>query len=461
MAAGRVIIVGGGVSGLATAYFLSRAGIRSAIVEKSPRLGGLIQTEHIQGCELEAGPDSFLAAKTAVTELAGELGELKERLIGSNDERRRIFVVRDGRLVALPQGMVMIAPAEWGAVLRSDFFSKKTKLCFLAEVLRWPRGRARDISVEEFVRSHFGAEVLEYVAEPLLSGVYGGDSGKLSAISVLPRFVGYEERYGSLVRGVRGERGRKADGSIFQSFRGGMRSLTDALWGAVNGSAGIVPQKALAIEAMRDGWRVLLADGSREASDVVLACPAHAAAKLCERAAPEMARELAAIPYSSAILATLVWERSKVSHPMGGFGFLVPRAERRVISAATWVGSKFPSRVPGELAAVRGFIVDPQAAQLLGTPKKVVVQLVREEFERLMGIAADPLFSAVHFWPDSMPQYVLGHEARRANIKGLLRGLGGLHLVGNAYEGVGIPDCVRLAKETAKRISTRIGSQGG
>jgi protoporphyrinogen/coproporphyrinogen III oxidase len=449
----EIVIIGGGISGLAAAYFLSKRGIRSTIVEKSDRLGGLIRTELIEGCQIEAGPDSYLAAKPSVTQLAEELGSLKAQIIGSNDGRRRIFVVRGGRLIPFPQGMVMMAPGRWLPALRSELFSSQTKLQFLAETRRPPRQREGDISVAELVEDHFGKEVLDYVAEPLLSGVYGGDSASLSAGCVLPRFVGYEQKYGSLIKGVRHERRQSSQhGSLFLSFRNGMQELPEALAGAIAGSATVVQAEAGRIERTSFGWRIETLQGSIDAGEVILACPAYAGARLIEVCAPALASELAAIPYSSAVLATLVYNRARFGNELDGFGFLVPRAERQTISAATWVSTKFPSRIPQDLVALRAFIVDPQATKLLNQPEATVVQLAQEDFRRLMHIESSPQFASVHFWPQSMPQYVVGHEQRRQRIFQMLAELPGLHLSGNAYDGVGISDCVRVAEQTANHV---------
>jgi len=453
-----VAIIGGGVSGLSTAYFLSQLGIRSTIVEKSSRLGGLIKTDLIEGCQLEAGPDSYIATKPAVSELCGELlgveGEvLQNDIIGSNDARRRVLVVRNGRLLPLPKGMVMMAPAEWKPALASTLFSTATKLRFLRETLSPPRDRQADVSIEQLVVDHFGREVLEYLAEPLLSGVYGGHAGQLSARSVLPRFVEYERQYGSLVRGVRRERReRPQTTSMFLSLRGGMETLTDSLSRAIRGWSTVRHAEATAIERTSGGWRIHAGTEAVDAAHLVMACPAYVAADLLERETPALSSELGAIPYSSAVLVTLVYETSKLNHALDAFGFLVPRAERKTIAAATWIGTKFPSRIPYGLSALRAFIVEPEAAGLLHSSKEELVHLVRSDFERLMGITTEPKFSTVYFWPRSMPQYVVGHEARRERIAQHVSGSSGLHLVGNCYSGVGVPDCVRIAKETANLI---------
>jgi oxygen-dependent protoporphyrinogen oxidase len=461
-----VVIVGGGVSGLATAYYLAQSGLHSTIVEKSSRLGGLIKTDVIEGCQLEAGPDSYIATKPAVSELSkllnNERGEpLTDDIIGSNDARRRVLVVRRGRLVPLPKGMVMMAPAEWRPMLASPLFSARTKLRFLRETLATPHERSGDISIQELVVDHFGDEVLEYLAEPLLSGVYGGLAGQLSAQSVLPRFVDYERQYGSIVRGVRHERrdGPKSP-SLFLSFRNGMQTLTDALASAIQPFCQVMHSEATLIERtgeQRTGkqWRVLTDGQCLDADELILACPAHAAALLLRHVLPDLAVELSAIPFSSAVLVTLVYETAQLNHPLDAFGFLVPRAERKTIAAATWIGTKFPARLPHGLSALRAFIVEPEASALLHAPERELVELVTSDFKRLMGIRAEPRFATVYRWPRSMPQYVVGHEARRQKIEGYLSDAAGLHLVGNSYSGVGIPDCVRLAEKTAKLIYLR------
>lgn len=464
MAGRKVVIVGGGVSGLSTAFFLSQFGIRSTIIEKSDRLGGLIKTDLIEGCQLEAGPDSYVATKPAVTELSREIanvdGELLQTdIMGSNDARRRVLVVRGSRLVPMPKGMVMMAPAEWGPTLTSPLFSVRTKLRFLRETLASPRERTEDISLQELVVDHFGDEVLEYVAEPLLSGVYGGYAGQLSAHSVLPRFVDYERRYGSIVRGVRNERRASPPiSSLFLSFRRGMQSLTDALARAIQPFSSVLHAEVSSLRRKNGRWLIQAGADSLEADELVLACPAYAAAAVLRPEAQTLASELAAIPYSSAVLVTLVYETQKLNHPLDAFGFLVPRAERRTLAAATWVGTKFPSRLPHGLAALRAFIVEPEASALLTASNDELVALIAADFERLMGFRAQPRFSTVYRWPRSMPQYVVGHEARRETIAALATDTPGLSLVSNCYSGVGIPDCVRIAKETANVIAGKVSS---
>jgi protoporphyrinogen/coproporphyrinogen III oxidase len=453
----RIVIIGAGISGLATAFFLSKADLRPVLIEKSNRLGGLIKTDFIEGCCLEAGPDSYIATKTSVTELARELDGLDSEIIGSNDSARRIFIVRGGKLIPMPKGMVMMAPAEWKPALTSQLFSAQTKLRFLRETLQSPKTRQDDISLGQFVKEHFGREVVEYVAAPLLSGVYGGDAESLSTESVLPRFLSYERQYGSLIRGVRRERrAANAKGSLFLSFRKGMQTLTDTLADATASSTQVIHAEVSKVESSGSGWRVYAGQDTISCDQVVLACPTHQAARLLESCASSLAAELAGIPYSSVILATLVYQRANLNHALDGFGFLVPRSERRGVAAATWVGTKWPHRLPPTLAALRAFIVGEDAIRFAAASEPELLGLVQGEYRRLMGITAQPVFSTVYRWPHSMPQYVLGHKQRCRRIWSELAERPGLHLVNNAFDGVGVPDCVRLAKQTAKAIVNKI-----
>lgn len=452
-----VLIVGGGISGLATAYYLQQQGLSATIIEGSKRLGGLIGTETVCGCRLEMGPDSWIANKTAVAELARSIPGLSDEVIGSNDAARRIFVVKDGQLTPMPAGMVMMVPAEWGPALTSGLFDKSTKLGFITEYFRRPEVRREDVSIAEFVKDHFDELMLEYVTEPLLSGVYGGQAGKLSARSVLPRFVGYEQKYGSLIRGVRQERrqAKKKPGSLFQSFRQGMQTLVDGLTGALDAAqVRIIQGQADRVEPLPRGrWRVQVGDSCEEAEQVVVACPAHRAAPLLNTDSPALAEELSAIPYSSAITIMIGFRRDAVGHALNGFGFLVPRRERKTLAACTWVNTKFPTRTVPEYAVLRSFLVDRDADELMLAPDEELIRIARGELQHLMGISAPVEFFTVNRWPQSMPQYVVGHQARWLRIEEHLRNHAGLRLVGNAYDGVGIPDCVRLAKDAAERIA--------
>jgi oxygen-dependent protoporphyrinogen oxidase len=449
----EVLILGGGISGLATAYFLSLRGIRSTIVEANARLGGLIHTEIIEGCQLEAGPDSYIAAKPAVTELAREIPALADKIIGSNDQSRRIFIVKDGQLVPMPHGMVMMVPADLASAFNSPIFGDDTKRRFEQEQLETPKARSQDISIAEFVLDHFDKTVLDYVTEPLLAGVYGGDARNLSVASVLPRFLDYERHYGSLIRAVQHEQISRKPGSLFLSFRNGMQTLTDALREQIRNWCKVQYGEAQSIERRgARGWRVRVNGAWIATERIVVALPAHRASPVLERIAPELASDLAQIPYSSAITVMLGYRREHFNHPLDGFGFLVPRIERRQVAACTWVNTKFPERIAEPYVVLRAFIVDRDAETLIPADDAEIIQTVRAEFSRLMGVYAEPAFHTAHRWPKSMPQYLVGHAERRERIRKRVAELDGIELVGNAYDGVGIPDCVRIAREVARDL---------
>src|SRR6185503_9387530 len=226
----RVLIIGGGISGLSTAHYLSRAGIRATIVESRPRLGGVIQTERVEGCTIEAGPDSFLSAKPAAMELIRDLG-LERDVIGSNDRERITYVRKHGRLVPLPDGMMMMVPTRVRPVAASPLLSWGTKLRMGLELIAPPKARAGDQSVAGFVREHYGQEAVDYLAEPLLSGIYGGDPEQLSLRAVLPRFAELAQQHGSLTRGVLKSRPKNSGSPapLFRTLKGGLGQLVDAL----------------------------------------------------------------------------------------------------------------------------------------------------------------------------------------------------------------------------------------
>jgi len=276
----------------------------------------------------------------------------------------------------------------------------------------------------------------------------------LSARSVLPRFLEYEQQFGSLIKGVRSDRHkRNSGGSLFLSFEGGMQALTDRLAAAVGSHTRVIHAEAQDVQKNTTGWEITVGSELIHASHLVLACPAFVSGSLLAAISPALSAELGAIPYSSAVLVTIVFHKSDVTVPLDGFGFLVPQSERQTVAAATWINTKFPSRIRNGLVAIRTFMVDPEAGNLIHKDNSTLLRLVLADCQRLMGITASPAFHTVRRWPNSMPQYLVGHAERRARIQRLLAAHPDLSLVTNALEGVGVPDCVRLAKAAAEAIA--------
>jgi oxygen-dependent protoporphyrinogen oxidase len=452
-----VVIIGGGISGLSAAFYLAKRGVRSTIIESRPRLGGVIQTEHIDGCTVEAGPDSFLSAKPAALELIRELG-LADEVIGSNDFSRKTFVWKRGRLVPLPDGLMMMVPTRIMPLVATPLLSWGTKLRMGLELFHAPQPHQEDQSVADFIEEHYGAEAVDYLAEPLLSGIYGGNPRELSVTSVLPRFVTLARQYGSLTRGVLAERAKAArtaatNGAaapLFRTLKGGLSEMIDALAASIEGTVAVRRAKAQGVERAPTGYRIRVDGDWIEAENLIIATEAHNASALLRGVDERLGELLCQVPYSSSMTVAVGYDaRDFVEFPQG-HGFLVPKKERRRLMACTWVGAKFPYRVPDGKIVARCFLGGTDDAAVLGESDDAVMAVVMEELREIAGIQAQPKFTRVSRWPLSMAQYTVGHPARLKEIEARVALLPGLHLAGNAYEGIGIPDCIRMGKRAAE-----------
>jgi len=451
-----VAIVGGGISGLSTAYYLAKAGIPSTLIEARPRLGGVIQTEHVEGCVIEGGPDSFLSMKPAAMELIGELG-LAGEVIGSNDHLRVTYVWKGGRLVPLPDGLQLMVPTKLVPLLTTRLLSWRTKLRMGMELFHPPGRQAEDQSVADFVASHYGAEAVDYLAEPLLSGIYGGSPSALSITSVLPRFVELEAKYGSLTKGVlAGLKANKAEAKrlpLFRTLKSGLGQMVSALTERLEGHATVLHRRAEAVERTGGGFRIRLEDGWLECAQLVLASEAHNAATLARSLDGRLADLLGGVPYSSSMTVALGFPDSAFPKPLKGFGFLVPKRERRRLVACTWVGTKFSHRVPSGTTLLRCFLGGMDDGAILSAGDDAVIAAVVDELHDIVGFRAAPAFSRIFRWPRSMAQYTVGHPARLAEIEARTAAIAGFQLAGNAYTGIGIPDCIRMGKQAAETIA--------
>lgn len=458
----KVVIIGGGISGLSAAYFLAKRGIGSTIFESRPRLGGVIQTEHVAGCTLEAGPDSFISAKPAALELIRELG-LAGEVIGSNDFSRKTYVWKQGRLLPLPEGLMMMVPTKIMPLLATPLLGWSTKARMGLELFHPPRRHSEDQSVSAFITEHYGPEAVDYLAEPLLSGIYGGNPDDLSVTSVLPRFLSLAQRYGSLTRGVLIERAKteraKAGNNhvppapLFRTLKGGLGQMVDALIASIRDTIEVCHRRVDAVERTEPGFHVRAGGDWIAAEHVIVACEAHSAASLVEALDGRLAELLAAVPYSSSMTVALGFNANDLAERPRGHGFLVPKKERRHLMACTWVGEKFPFRVPDGTVVARCFLGGTDDAGVLDTSDETVAAIVSSELREIAGIRAAPKFVRIHRWPRSMAQYTVGHPQRAAEIEARAKAIPGLALAGNAYDGIGIPDCIRLGKKAAAGIT--------
>jgi protoporphyrinogen/coproporphyrinogen III oxidase len=441
----KALIIGGGISGLSAAYYLSKAGIRPTLLERKPRVGGVIQTSVMQGCVLEEGPDGFMAAKPWAMNLIRELG-FADQVIGSNDHSRVTYIVKKGKLIPMPEGLMMMVPTKILPLAESKLLSWGTKIRMGLEFFRPPGDPRPDRSVEDFLLDHYGKEAIDYLAEPLLAGVYGGDPREMSVNSVLTRFVEIERKYGSLTRGVLAQpRPKSSGGSFLQTLKGGLVQLVEAL----RPSADVVHSHVETLEQSGGGFRVR-ADGDwLEADHVVVATSATDGAALLKASQPELSGLLAEIPYTTSITLALGYRKAGFDHPLNGHGFLVPKKERKYVFGCTWVGNKFDHRVPDNMVVLRCFL----GGEATPLSDDAIVEAARAELRSIMGLEAEPIFYNIARWPDAMAQYTVGHEKRIARIEELVRAVPGLYVAGNAYHGIGIPDCIRMGQEAATHIS--------
>jgi oxygen-dependent protoporphyrinogen oxidase len=401
----------------------------------------VIETFRENGCVIDGGPDSFLAAKPEALALCKELG-LESAIISSNDHLRKTYIRRRGRMIEMPDGLMMMVPTKIMPVALSPLLSWQAKIRMGLEYFRKPAPANGDRSIADFIGDHYGREAVDYLAEPLLSGVYGGDPRQLSVASVLPRFADLDAKYGSLTKGVLATRPNASSGaapSLFKTLKGGLGQLVDAVTQAARPHAEFRQAAAEAVEFTGTGVRVRAAGDWIDADHVVFACETFRAAPLIGGRLGELLNQTG---YSSSVVVIFGFEGPP---PMDGFGFLVPRAERRQILACTWVGTKFPNRVRDGLNVARCFLAgeaEPDLDSVLG------------ELHDLAKFSVRPLFTRVYRWPRAMAQYSVGHAARLEEIERLATAQPRLHLAGNGYRGIGIPDCIRSGQQAAQAALT-------
>lgn len=457
----RVAIVGGGISGLSAAFALEerrRAGmVEYTVYESSERLGGVLRTEHVQECIVEAGPDSFISEKPWASDLCRAVG-LSDQFIGSNDAERVTYILVGGRLIPMPDGLMFMVPTKIFPTGFSPLFSWGAKLRMAREFFHPPHVLNGDESVASMVERHYGSEMVDRLADPLLSGVYGGEAAHLSVRAVLPRFAEMERTHGSLGRAMLAAREKmkslkqKVAPPLFTSLKNGMQQLVDAIVPRLDPASLKKNTAVHAIERENGRWNISTDTGSEKYDAVIIALPTHAAAKLLSKCSPELESELAAIQYSSSITVALGYNRKIRQSLPPGFGFLVPRSERKRLLAATFVHNKFPHRAPGDRALLRCFCAASIAKNMWQLSDDAIIATVRNELQQILRVKAVPLFARVYRWKSAMAQYGVGHLERLERIEQLRRQTPGLALAGNGYHGIGVPDCVRSGQEAAKEV---------
>lgn len=473
----KVVIIGGGLSGLSAAYYVRKfyreAGIQPEIIliEKDKCLGGKIETLHRDGFVIEKGPDSFLARKTAMVDLAREL-ELDHELVTTNPNAKKTYILQRGKLHPMPAGLVLGIPTELKPFLKSGLVSFGGKMRAMMDFVLPPRRSSEDESLGDLIERRMGTEVLENMTEPLLAGIYAGDMRKISLQATFPQFGEVERQYGSLIRGM--TTGRKpaethtgTKKSAFLTFRQGLQSLVHALihdlqdaqqrtgTGAVSikvrSGAGISAEASAAprYEVELDNGELLQAD------DIYVTVQNFAAAELLRPHVDVSA--LDAVNYVSVANVVMAFTKKDIVTEYDGSGFLVPRKEGRNITACTWTSTKWLHTSPDDKVLLRCYVGRSGDEQNVDLPDEALAELVRKDLKEIMGITAAPLFTEITRLRHSMPQYPVGHPGRIAGLRSELEEkLPGVYAFGAGYDGIGMPDCIKQAKLTAETAAAHL-----
>jgi oxygen-dependent protoporphyrinogen oxidase len=451
----RVAILGGGLAGVTAAWQLAQRAraegdVEATLFEASGRLGGILETVQRDGFTIDCGPDGWVTEKPWARELIRELG-LHTKLIASLDAGRVTWILSHGKLVAIPDGMRMMVPTHLAALDSSPLFSPEAQRAYAAEPARAAELQASaptdDESIASFVLRHFGQEVLDKVAAPLLSGVFGGDVARLSVQAVMPQFVRMEREHGSLITALQqaAPRSDEEKPAIFTSLSSGTDALIHRMKSELLPAWIRLDTPVVSLRHQGQSWLV-----NNEAFEaVIMALPALVARPLLAPISARMA-ELLTLDASSAVIAALAFTQT---FPLPrGFGFLVPAGEDNALLAGTFVDQKYPDRVPENSRLLRAFFGGAQAASIAALPDEQVASLALGELEKILGPLPAPAFHIVRRWPLSLPQYEVGHLDRMRELESLVRAQPGLWLIGNAYRGVGIPDLIRDARTAAREF---------
>ncbi|MCJ7664882.1 MAG: protoporphyrinogen oxidase [Desulfobacterales bacterium] len=465
----RIAIIGAGIAGLSTAYYLSKSSqqggqqLEIALLEKEGRLGGSLLTEQADGFLMEGGPDCFISEKPWALQLCRELG-LEQEVIGTNQQARRTFILLKGSLHEIPEGFMLLAPTSLWPFIKSSLFSLPGKARMGLDLILPRKKSAEEESLATFVRRRLGREALERIAEPLVAGIHAGDPETMSLQSTFPRFIDLEQGHRSLIWGMYQRKKQFAHlrprYTMFITLRHGMAGLITALGKTLSPGIISLGQEVLRVEkiigksSQRPRYRLQLRgkEKAMEADAVVLATPAFATADLLQGIADDIAHQLTAIPYCSTATVNLAYERPQIGHPLDGYGFVVPRLEKKSIMAATFSSVKFAGRAPEGKVLLRCFVGGAKNEELVSWGDDELLAAIKKDIAGILSIEGEPRHVRIFRWKKAMPQYILGHDARLSRIKQGLAKHPGLFLTGSAYRGIGISDCIHEAELTAERV---------
>jgi len=478
----RIAIVGGGLSGLAAAhrigelFAVENRPLEMTLFEAGPRTGGIMGTRHIGEYLVETGADSFITNKPWAVDLCRRLG-IEDRLIPTDETYRRSLVLRNDKPVPVPEGFMLLTPAKIWPVLTSPIFSLGGKLRVAWEyfVPRRPQNGQQDESLAAFVRRRFGREALDRLIQPLVGGIYTSDPERLSLRATMPRFLEMERDFRSLIRASRKQQAQQTDATfsgsgarygLFATPAGGISELLDRLRDRVADFATLRTETA--VTALKpcvqqdggatSGWKLTLSDGSEETFDgVIPAMRSWQAARLLKSLDARLSNLLDGIEYASTAIVVSGHKLDDIRDPINAFGLVVPAVENRRILAVSFASRKFPGRAPSGRVILRTFVGGAMQPELLKHSDEELLTIVREELSDILGVSGRAEFETVCRYERAMPQYHLGHCERVAEIETLVAKQAALELAGNAYHGVGIPDCVHSGEQAAERLCASLG----
>lgn len=472
----RVIVVGGGIAGLSAAYRLKQRApdVAITLIESDARLGGKIITDRVDGFVIEGGPDTFLSYKPRGLGLCRELG-LEDRLHGTNEKIRRTYVMRHGKLYDLPEGLTGLIPSRFGPMIKTGLISPLGKLRMGLDYFIPPKSPNGDESLAQFVERRLGRELYDRMIEPLMSGIYAGDGEQLSLGATFPQLRQTELTHGSLVKGMLATKRQTQRRSgipmpsvstqkwpAFVTPETGLAEIVEALQTRLNDVDIRLGTRVIGIDHEATDYTAVFDNGTSLAADaIILATPAYATAYLVVGLDPEMAQALKGIPYASTVTVSVAYPLKDIPRPLNGYGYIIPRAEGRSILACTWTSTKFPHRAPDGYGLIRAFIGRAGDDEVIKRSDEELLGMVRDELREVLGITAAPIVQRIFRWPKAMPQYTLGHLDRLAVIEQRLAQHPGLFVAGNAYHGIGIPDCIASGEQAADNVVEFLQSLDG
>ena len=478
----QAIVIGGGIAGLTTCYRLITESAKRGIpldvklLEAGDRVGGAIHTSKQDGFVIEHGPDVFISTKPWAKALSEELG-IADQFLSTNQRERRSFVLRKGKLYPVPDGFYLMAPASFLPFVKTPIFSWHGKLRMGLDWVIPRRRNDEDESLEGFITRRLGKEAFTRIAQPMIGGIYTADGKDLSLKATMPQFLEMEKKHRSIIKALIARKKESQGGasgtsgprySLFLSFKSGMQTLTDTLAERLPDDCIQLGTKVSRldyrsqVEAQpksrsigEEKWHVHLANGEQLEGDLVcVALPAHGAAGLVKTVAPSLSESLASIPYASSAIVNLAFRRADIEHPLNGMGFVVPAIEERSIIGCTFSSVKLAGRAPEDYALLRAYVggAGSKGEAYFRRSESEIVESVLRELHELLGLRGDPQLSLVYKHPNAMAQYHLGHLDKVAEIEVQARKLPGFALAGNAYHGIGIPDCINSGEKAASLL---------